>query len=298
MIHTLRNEYLSVEINSFGAELTRLIDMEDGIEYVCPEANCHWENIAPILFPNTGLVKDGLVTIDGRQYPYLKHGFARESEFDVSLKKDDSITFRLADSKDTQKIFPFKFVLSITYLLEGRKVTVQTEIENADSKVMYCSLGFHPGFTCPIEPKEKAEDYIIEFPNKAYASRLNLVDGLVDSKTTHFWDGVFELPVKEHMFDNGSFSMTDINVKCVKLVSKKTGRYIQLDYEDYPNLILWAPRYKPISVICMEPWYGQPDRSEGEKDVSQKPHTMKIKSGETKTLCFSITCNQYYEERK
>lgn len=292
MIHTLKDEYLSVEINSYGAEITRVIDIEDGIEYVCPEANRHWENIAPVLFPNTGLVKDGQVTIDGRQYSYLKHGFARESEFDVCVERENSITFILTDSTQTQEIFPFKFVLAITYLLEGRKVTVQTRIENTDSKVMYCSLGFHPGFTCPIEPLEKAEDYIVSFPHKVEAFRLNLENGLVASETASFLNGMSELSIKEHMFDNGSFSLTNINVKSVRLASKITGRYVQLDFDDYPNLILWAPRNKPISVICMEPWYGQPDRLEGEKDVSQKPHTMKIESGETKTLCFSITCNK------
>lgn len=291
MIHKIQNEYLSASINSFGAEITHLVDVEKGIEYISPEANKDWENIAPVLFPNTGLVKDGKAVIEGKAYNYLKHGFARESEFEVCSQSKNSITFMLSSNSETRKIFPFEFILFISYILNGHSLEVKTEIINTGTNTMYCSIGFHPGFTCPIDKTEKAEDYVISFPDRVCASKLNLENGLVASRSEHFLNGSSELQIKEKMFDNGSISFVDLNVKSVKLESGKSGRYVKLDFEDYPNLILWAPRNKPISVICMEPWYGQPDHVEGEKDVSQKPYTMEIKSGDRNCLRFAITCN-------
>ena len=291
MIHKIQNEYLSASINSFGAELTFLADMENGIEYISPEANINWENIAPVLFPNTGLVKDGKAIVEGKTYNYLKHGFARESEFEVCSQWKNGITFMLSSNSETRRIFPFEFKLFISYILDGRSIEVRTEIANIGINTMYCSIGFHPGFTCPIDKNEKAEDYTITFPDAIHASKFYLENGLVASKTEHFLNGLSELQVKEKMFDQGSISFVDVNVKSVKLESNKSGRYVQMDFEEYPNLILWAPRNKPISVICMEPWYGQPDHAEGEKDVSQKPYTMEIKSGDRRCLRFAITCN-------
>ena len=80
MIYTISNDYLTAQVNSMGAELTALFDNRDGTRYVCPEANSNWENIAPVLFPNTGLVKDGAY-IGGKRFEYVKHGFARDFEF-------------------------------------------------------------------------------------------------------------------------------------------------------------------------------------------------------------------------
>lgn len=291
MIYTISSDFLTAGINSFGAELSYLKGRECETAYICPEANVNWENISPVLFPNTGLIKDGKALIAGKEYSYIKHGFARQSEFLLSAQSAASVTFTLESSEKTRDTFPFEFALSVTYSLTGRRLTVKTDIHNAGKDRMFFSLGFHPGFTCPIVPEEKAEDYVIAFPTRAYASRLNLESGLVASKTEKFLNGVYELPVKEKMFDNGSFSMTDVNFRSVKLLSKKSGRYVRLDFDDYPNLVLWAPRYKPISVICMEPWYGQPDRLEGEPDVSQKPFTMDAAPGESRTISFSVTCN-------
>lgn len=291
MIYTINSESLSAVINSLGAELTSLTDLSTGIKYICPEANENWENIAPILFPNTGLIKNGKTNIAGQEYSYIKHGFARQSDFELNSQSSDSVTFSLESNEDTKRIYPFEFSLSVTYTLIGRQLTVKTDIRNTGTNEMYFSLGFHPGFTCPIDPEETAEDYAIVFPAKAYASRLNLETGLVASISENFLDGITELPLKEKMFDNGSFSMTHLNFSSVKLVSKKTGRFVQLDFADFPNLVLWAPRYRPISVICMEPWFGQPDRLSGERDISQKPFTIELPSGESRTLSFSVTCN-------
>lgn len=290
MNYTISSEELTAEINSFGAELTNLTDNARGTAYVCPEANVNWEGIAPVLFPNTGLIKDGKAWVGGKEYPYRKHGFARDHEFAVSELSGDSVTFTLESNEETRAIYPFDFVLSVTYTLTGRRLTVRTDVRNTGESALWFSLGFHPGFTCPIDPEEKAEDYVIAFPTRAFASRLNLETGLVAGKTEGFLNGVYELPLREKMFDNGSFSMTDLNFRSVKLMSKRSGRFVRLDFDDFPILVLWAPRYKPLSVVCMEPWYGQPDRLDGERDAAQKPFTMETAPGETRTLSFSVTC--------
>lgn len=288
MIITIENEYLSATINSFGAELTELKGKQDGIRYICPEANSEWEGISPVLFPNAGLIRKSPV-IGGREWLYRKHGFARDMEFSASEVTPASVCLELYACEETRAIFPFDFRLSITYSLENSTLAIKTEIENTGSVPMPYSLGFHPGFSCPLVPEEKAEDYELVFPCPATASRLNLESGYVASKTGKYLNGETALSVCEGMFDGGSYTLTDLNFRSITLRSSVSGAAVRVDFPDFPNLVIWGPRNKPVSTVCMEPWHAQADRLEGEPDIFRKPFVLINEPGESRKLSFSIT---------
>lgn len=55
---TLKNEYLQVEINELGAELTSVRSLENDLEYIWRADKKIWGRHAPILFPIVGRLKD------------------------------------------------------------------------------------------------------------------------------------------------------------------------------------------------------------------------------------------------
>jgi len=288
MRYTIDNGVLAVTADSLGAELCAITG-KDGTEYLCPDAVRNWDGRSPVLFPNTGAVRDGYTLVDGKPFPFGQHGFARKSEFTLSAHSDTAMTFELRWSEKTLKLYPFRFVLRITYKLESNRLRVLAQVHNEGDKALHASLGFHPGFACPFVPGETAEDYDIVFPERMTASRLVLRDALV-SETTHlFWNNLSVLPVQEGMFDGGSFSMTDLSSKAVCLRSRKSGRSITLSFENYPNLVLWAPREKPITNICIEPWYGMPDAADTDHSLKTKPFTFTVEPCGCQELVFTMT---------
>ena len=77
-MQVLENERFRVEINEFGAELTRFTSKKDGTEYVWKGDPAAWKRHAPILFPIVGRLKDKTYTVDGRPYEITQHGFGRD----------------------------------------------------------------------------------------------------------------------------------------------------------------------------------------------------------------------------
>lgn len=287
MRYTIDNGIIAVTADSLGAELCA-ISGKHGIEYLCPDAVRNWDGFSPVLFPNTGAVKDGYVLIDGKRFPFGLHGFARSSEFSLLQHSDTAMTFELRWSDKTLLLYPFRFVLRITYELESNRLRVLSHVCNQGDEPLYASLGFHPGFACPFVPGENAADYDIVFPERMTASRLVLTDALVSS-CIPFWDDLAVLPVTEGMFNGGSFSMTNLTSKTVRLLSRKSGCSMTLVFDDYPNLVLWAPREKPITNICIEPWYGVPDAVDTDHALRTKPFLFTVKPYEYKELVFTMT---------
>ena len=82
MRYTIKNEVLTVGIDSMGAEVKSVI--KDGREYMwCGDAK-YWGRTSPVLFPFVGSVKDGVYRTNGREYPMGQHGFARDMEFELA----------------------------------------------------------------------------------------------------------------------------------------------------------------------------------------------------------------------
>ena len=96
----IKNEQLTVEISSLGAELQSIKDAQ-GNEYLWDGDEQYWNRHSPILFPIVcGLWKD-TYRIDGKEYQLGRHGFARDTEFQLISKGEDRITYALTDSEAT-----------------------------------------------------------------------------------------------------------------------------------------------------------------------------------------------------
>ena len=78
MIHTLKSDYLTVQINEKGAQLWS-IRTEDGTEYLWQGDPKYWEDRALNLFPQIGLCTNNTYTLHGREYKMDIHGFIKDT---------------------------------------------------------------------------------------------------------------------------------------------------------------------------------------------------------------------------
>jgi len=142
--YILENELLKVTIRSQGAELISIIKKETGVEYLWCADGKYWEWTSPILFPLVGGLRDKKYTYEGKTYPMMQHGFARDNEHTVTEQSETQIWFAFSDNEETQKIYPFAFKLEIGYVLEGNDIQVKWRVTNTDNKTLYFSIGAHP----------------------------------------------------------------------------------------------------------------------------------------------------------
>ena len=108
MTTTIKNSNLTAEINRFGAELISLKNNAQK-EYIWEGNPDFWGKHSPILFPIVGTLKNNSFHYDGKDYQLSRHGFAREMEFDLVEKSENSATFSIKSSTETLKKYPFEF---------------------------------------------------------------------------------------------------------------------------------------------------------------------------------------------
>ena len=148
MIHTIQNNYLTVQVKNAGAELCSIKD-KAGTEYLFDANPAYWGRSAPVLFPFVGSLKNKSFVYEGKSYQMGQHGFARDRDFSLLQKEEASIWFRLTSNEETLAIYPLPFVLDIGYQLEDNSIRVLWNVHNPSDKSLLFSIGAHPAFLCP-----------------------------------------------------------------------------------------------------------------------------------------------------
>ena len=95
---TIKNEYLEAQFDPKGAEISKIIGIQDGLNYMWKQDPCLWGHSAPVLFPIVGALKNGTCRIDGKEYHMNQHGFSRNTEYEVYEHDDTHVVFHLSSS--------------------------------------------------------------------------------------------------------------------------------------------------------------------------------------------------------
>lgn len=279
-VHTIGNKNLKVSIKTKGAELTSI--KADATEYLWQGNPEFWNRQSPILFPIVGRLKDHEYTFDGKTYKLPQHGFARDYDFTVVNKTNQSITFEQTASKASKAIYPFDFVLQITYTINGKSLDVDYLVKNPSaSDELYFSIGAHPAFNCPIEKGQKRSEYQLVFNTDDMPKTQDKIDGLyIDQWTQYFTEpGILELP--DTVFDEGSLTFNSNPFSKVTLVYKPTNKkYLSVTCKDFPYLGIWSSKNNS-PFVCIEPWFGIADHTNHNKDYKQKEGVIKLEANET-----------------
>lgn len=226
-----------------------------------------------------GSVANNQYTYGGRQYTLKNHGFARDSEFAVAQESGDAVTYRMVSSQESLAMYPFRFVLEVSYRLEGSTVVVGYHVENADEKEMVFSIGAHPAFNSPIVAGDSFEDYFLEFEkfetlDRQYVNAANL---LIAGKSEPFLRNERIKPLSPGMFDDGAFILDGVKSSSVALKGRKTGKSVTVSFRGFPQMGIWAPPGAPF--VCIEPWYGIAESTDFTGDLAQKKAALRLEPG-------------------
>ena len=285
--YTLANKHLTATIKTKGAELASL--KTETLEYIWQANPKVWPRHSPILFPIVGRLVDHEFTYNGETYKMKQHGFARDFDFKVIKHSSSSITFEQTSTKVSKTIYPFDFILQVTYTLIDNSLTIKYDVKNpSDTKNLYFSIVAHPAFNCPLEPNQKRNEYQLVF-DKELSPKAHLnSNGLYEDDTVSVFNekGVMELP--DTIFDKNSLTFNPNPFSKVTLVHKPTKKkYVRVSFNNFPYLGIWSTDNKS-KFVCIEPWYGIADRKDHNKDITQKEGIIKLEPNKNFECSFSI----------
>ena len=296
MNYKLKNDVLEISVSAKGAELTSIKD-DKGKEYLWQGDERYWNRQSPILFPFIGRLKNREFIYEGKTYPMMQHGFARDIEFNCIEEKKDEIWFEITDNKETYELYPFHFSLKIGYRLVGNELEVLWEVKNTDNKTMYFNIGAHPGFNCPIDGEADKVGYFLEFNSngnpKYYGSDAG--SGLRLSKLHELKLENGRSTVTKEYFDETTYIFEDKQISEVSIVKPNGEKYVTVKF-DMPILAIWSMEKMNAPFICLEPWIGRCDRIEFNGELVDRECNIVLNAGEVFKNTYSIEINSNWDK--
>ncbi|MBQ8546238.1 MAG: aldose 1-epimerase family protein [Clostridia bacterium] len=258
MICTIKNDVLTVQISSLGAELYS-IKTNDGCEYMWQGDSKYWAGRAPIMFPICGRFFGGKYTYLGKEYEMGSHGIARHCEFSLESQDEASITLSLVGNEETKKSYPFDFVFDVTFTLVDSSLRIGYKVKNTDTKELIFALGAHPAFNVPLENGLSFEDYRVEFEKECDAFRLDLSPTCFCTYEDKLYLGgkTKTIDLKHELFDNDAIFLYN-TPKVITLTSDKGSRSVTVKFDNMKYVGLWHATKTDAPYVCIEPWCSIP----------------------------------------
>lgn len=277
---TISNSNLTAQINHFGAELFSLKNSANK-EYIWEGNSVFWGKHSPILFPIVGTLKNNTYLYNGREYHLSRHGFAREMEFELIEKKEESATFSLISSVETRKVYPFDFELQICYSLEENKLNINYKVINKNEIVMPFSIGAHPALALA----GNFEEYSLEFQHDEILKYYLLEEGLITNNSNEIPLKNRQLDLNYQLFENDALVFKTLKSKSITIL-KNNVPLLKVNFTDFPNLGIWTVKNGPF--LCIEPWFGYSDTTKEYNDFSKKEGIQLLGKNEVFKSNFSI----------
>ncbi len=287
MLYTLKNDRLTVQVNSRGAELFSAIG--NGCEYVWQGDAKYWTGRAPMMFPICGRCYEGKYTYQGKTYEMGGHGFLIGRELEAEQISDTEVRFTLCANEETKAMYPFDFSLTVVYRLAGNTLTTSYEIKNTGDGILPVTAGGHPGFNIPLDNKGEFTDFYLEFDEECSPDEIVLAGAYRSGlKRGVALEGGKILRLNHSLFDLEALFM-DRMAKSVTLKSDKTDRFVKLCYDDMTYLGVWQPAHTDAPFVCIEPWCGFPAFDGVTDDFATKADMFRLQPGSQKMVSYSIT---------
>lgn len=280
----IKNQKLTVSIDSHGAELTHVVNNKTGYEYIWN--NVAWPKHAPILFPAIGRSTDDEYLINGKNYTMQQHGFVSDYDFEVICHRDTELILSFKGNEETLKSYPFAFELRVSFILNINQLMVNFEVENLSDNILSYSLGFHPAFN--VE-KEFEKNRLSIKPDRTQLEKFEIVKNPFPYRS----GGVRKLIVSGSSFDldrqifkEGLVIMTD---KVNHVILQGRSYVVKMDLSDFPYLCLWTKENEDLPFLCLEPFFGLPDMINEKQELAKKLGNDRLKVGEIKKYQCKLT---------
>ena len=227
----------TARVETLGGELGSYRD-ERGLEYIWGGDPAYWPGRNPLLFPIVGMLKEGKIRFDGREYAMERHGFARRREFTPAARGEDWVRLELRESAETLALYPYPFRLAVEQRLTDTGFSTAVTVANPGEGPLPFCLGAHTGFRCPLEAGERFEDYELVFPERESCPTLLLRDGLLDRPAAlPCLEDTDTLPLDYRWFDAlDTLIFEGLRSRSVALRSRKSGSGVRVSFDGFPML--------------------------------------------------------------
>jgi galactose mutarotase-like enzyme len=281
MYVTISNSKLSAQIHSKGAELFSLKSIATNQEYLWEGNPEFWGKHSPILFPIVGTLKNNTYTYNDQQFQLLRHGIARDLNFNLTHTTDNQAVFSLKASDATKKDYPFDFELQLTYTLLDTKLEFNYTIINNDKVPMPFSIGAHPAFALP----NNFESYSLEFNQQETLKCFTLKNDLISDTIFDITLSNKKLPLTYSTFVNDALIFKTLQSRAITILENNKP-LIKVAFDDFKNLGIWTKVGAPF--ICIEPWLGYSDTIHSNGNILEKEGIQVVKEKEHFECQFSI----------
>ena len=277
---TLKNLHSTVEINHKGAELISFKNKFNK-EYIWEGNPEFWGKHSPVLFPIVGTLKNNSFVYNDTTYRLLRHGFARDVNFQLISKTDEEAVFSLLANEETLKVYPFLFELQLKYTLIENELQIAYSICNKDDVVLPFSIGAHPAFALPKD----FESYTLAFDQSENLISYQLENDLISDSTIEHQMSENKLPLTYSLFENDALIFKNLNSKKITILENNIP-LLQIKFDDFPHFGIWTKKEAPF--ICLEPWLGYSDTIHSNGKIMDKEAIQFIEPNEIVDLVFSI----------
>ncbi|MGX7032046.1 aldose 1-epimerase family protein [Pediococcus argentinicus] len=278
MMVTLKNNFLTVQINEQGAELSS-VKNDEGIEYIWQADPEIWGRHAPVLFPNVGRLKDDQYHFQGQTFKMGQHGFARDMKFQVTEQTDTRVVLQLKSSKQSKTKYPFEFVLELIFTLDEHRLNEEYHVFNpSDQSDLLFSIGGHPGFNINLGTNISLDQETLEIvPSKKY-SHIPLAIPLSDPEHKDQIDWSQKKTLSREFFKDDAVIL-ELNREQTTLMLNNTDNDhgVALTVDNAPYIGIWSPYPAEGPFVCLEPWWGiaDPVNTDGEWSTKLAMNTLK-----------------------
>lgn len=287
-LYELKNEEITIAVESHGAELKSLKKTDTGKEYLWRGDAKYWGRTSPILFPFVGGVRNREYRTGGKTYSMTQHGFARDMEFGLISQSGDEIWFELDSDQETLAKYPFDFVLKAGYRIRGSQVEVMWQVENPGKEELHFSIGGHPAFNCPMEEGEEQGDCFVDFGDVDEVASTRISEsGLATNCADIYPLTEGRLALTSNLFDHDALVIENSQTNMAALCRKDGSRYLKVTM-DAPLFGIWSPPGKNAPFVCIEPWYGRCDDENFEGTLEERKWGNRIAPGQIWKASYTI----------
>ncbi len=254
----LENNFQKIEITSKGAELQSIYNKETQLEYLWNGDANFWGKKSPVLFPIVGGLKNNEYLLNGNNYILGRHGFARDTNFEVEQKSSSEITCLLKSNESTLINFPFQFIFTIEYIIIENKLSCKYIVINCSKENMYFSLGAHPAFNVPLTQNTNYNDWFLEFNSNENCGIYPLtIDGLLKEKSQPFFKNSNKINLSKELFYNDALVFKELQSTEICIKSNSAPNGLKMQFDGFPFYGIWSA--KDANFVCLEPWCGIAD---------------------------------------
>lgn len=277
---TIKNLFITAVINNKGAELISLKD-KNNREYIWQGNPEFWAKHSPVLFPIVGTLKNNSFTYNGEKYNLLRHGFARDQNFELIEQTESQAIFSFIANDETKKRYPFDFELQLCYTLEKTKLTLTYKIINKNKVIIPFSIGGHPAFAL----SEDFENYSLRFEKNETLSSYQLENDLISTTVVPIAMKNNTLELTYSLFEKDALIFKKLNSNEITIMENNNA-LLNVHFKDFPNLGIWTKNNAPF--ICIEPWLGYSDSINSSGNILEKEAIQLVEANETFDCSFSV----------